>query len=670
MHAENARGNRVSSRRRTVGARCGLMVGMVGAWLAISPPAEAATRNGQRTELAPQTGQARVPTKARVSARTTATNLKAGAAVRVITPYQYETWNDADGDATYEPPTDTFNDAGVDHLFDWQEAGALGADGKPGKAGVDDNKNGVIDDSGEYLTVGSDDKADPAGDNFNATSNPSGTEGNAAFESVALAGFQGFMGEEIRPMNGVHDELTVRAVAFTNGDEKALLIVTDLLGLLFHYNNPVKRDLETNLGIPFDKIIIAATHTHHGPDPVGIWAGQVYPDYMNFMMQQTYAAAAEAWSRLEPVEVRSATSTPDACYDRATLVRMPDYECFLGDYEYANTEQGAGYDQFMMQTDMRDPWVRRMEIPVMQLVATGGKTVATLVNFDDHPEVLLDENPLASADFPHYVRESVESRFGGVGVYISGTVGGQMGALRGTPIPLYDEDAEPVYQPGMFDAEGNPVPAWASGAEDRTRSLGYAVAAFAIDAIEDAPFTVDPTLRINQSWVDVSIENPVYRLLVNKIKKTLSAEDKAYIIKAPWCSSNGCIRTALHMMTLGDATFLTAPGEFPPEYTVGRATTVTPYSQTDPGYEDYLFPAMPALRTAVRSREFFFVGLANSYFGYAIPKSDTLPFSEADHPNFYEEEYDPYLCFGDAVGNRLFQMLSASSTFSDCVPKP
>lgn len=145
------------------------------------------------------------PVKARVSAltsggaRTTAGALTAGAAVRVITPFEYETWNDADGDATYEPPEDSFNDAGVDHTFDAQEPGALGADLKPGRAGIDDNGNGVVDDMGEYLATGSDDRPDPAGDNYNTTTNPTGTEKNGAFESVALAGFQGFMGEDIRP---------------------------------------------------------------------------------------------------------------------------------------------------------------------------------------------------------------------------------------------------------------------------------------------------------------------------------------------------------------------------------------------------------------------------------------------------------------------------------------
>lgn len=678
------RGARVAHRLTTAGQLADRLSSALPSWVLLSAltlaqpfAADASVSRGTSAQGAKQSASVNVSHAMKASsvpgqkpARVEATALKAAAATRDISPTQYETWNDLNGDATYDPAAETYNDFGVDHLADVNEPGAFGADGKPGRANVDDNQDGVVDNSAEYLTAGTDDVADPAHDNYNATSNPTGTEKNGIFESIALAGYQGFMGEDIRPMNGVHDPLSVRALVLTNGDTTSVLVVADLLGVLFNDLNPVKRRIESELKIPFDNIIISSTHTHAGPDTVGIWAGQTYPSYMDYMRTQMFAAVSEAVSKLQTVQVRSATASPSGCYERDTLIQRPEAECYLGDYESANLEQGASYDQFMLQVDLRDPWVRRMEIPVLQLINAQGATVATLLNFDDHPEVMLDENPYASSDFPHYVRQALEDALGGVAIYISGTVGCQMGALRGTPIPLYDELGHAVYQTGIYDANGNPVPAWASGPENRTRSLGYTLANFALRAIQSATYVTDPPLAINRSWIDVSIENPVYRILVNKIKKTLEPADKAYLIRAPWCSSTGCIRTALHSMRLGNATFLTAPGEFPPEYVVGRAASVTPYSQTDPGYEDYAFPAMPGLEDAVKTPEFFFVGMANSYYGYAIPKSDTLPLSESDHPNFYEEEYDANLCFGDAVGNRLMQMLSSSATFSDCVPKP
>jgi len=86
-----------------------------------------------------------------------------------------EVFTDSDSDGRYDPP-ERFLDAGVDQVYDPYEPGAKGADGGYGFAGVDDNSNGVIDDVNEYLWAGSDDVADPSGDN-------GVTEGNGIFNA-------------------------------------------------------------------------------------------------------------------------------------------------------------------------------------------------------------------------------------------------------------------------------------------------------------------------------------------------------------------------------------------------------------------------------------------------------------------------------------------------------
>src|SRR5262245_41333801 len=83
--------------------------------------------------------------------------LLVGVATRIISPTRWETWNDVDGNSEYDEKIDTYNDAGGDHLFDWQEPGAFGPDGAPGRAGIDDNGNGFIDEIAEYMSPGSDD---------------------------------------------------------------------------------------------------------------------------------------------------------------------------------------------------------------------------------------------------------------------------------------------------------------------------------------------------------------------------------------------------------------------------------------------------------------------------------------------------------------------------------
>jgi hypothetical protein len=116
--------------------------------------------------------------------------LRVGVAAVVVTPVDFETWVDGNGNGEFEAG-ETFLDAGVDRLFNPDEPGALGPDGAPGVAGLDDDANGTIDDRSEYGWPGGDDIFDPSGDDFHARTNPTGTEGDGVFQSLVIAGFQG-----------------------------------------------------------------------------------------------------------------------------------------------------------------------------------------------------------------------------------------------------------------------------------------------------------------------------------------------------------------------------------------------------------------------------------------------------------------------------------------------
>ena len=127
-----------------------------------------------------------------------------GVAAVPITPTAFEGWTDLDGDGEHEAG-EPWHDTGTDRLWSYQEAGALGLDGRPGIAGVDDDRDGAIDDVGEYLAPGSDDVRDPAGDDW-SFSNPAGTEGDGVWQRIQLAGFGSFLQGSRRYASGGVDE--------------------------------------------------------------------------------------------------------------------------------------------------------------------------------------------------------------------------------------------------------------------------------------------------------------------------------------------------------------------------------------------------------------------------------------------------------------------------------
>ena len=180
--------------------------------------------------------------------------LRAGAAVRRITPPCFESWTDLDGDATFSPATEPFLDCGCDRLC-------------PGDAG--------------YAT-------------------PDAGEGDGVFAAAWLAGFQ-----NARPATGVHDSLDVRVAVFEQGATRVALVTVDLVGW-FHPEVEATRDLLAARGADVDLLIVSATHNHEGPDTMGLWGptsttSGYMRDYAAWVREETATAVLEAIAGLRDV---------------------------------------------------------------------------------------------------------------------------------------------------------------------------------------------------------------------------------------------------------------------------------------------------------------------------------------------------------------------------------
>ena len=70
---------------------------------------------------------------------------------------------------------------------------------------------------------------------------------------------------EPRFVKGIHDSLYVRAVAFDDGEKRAVVIAVDVCELGQNYCDAMKEAISKDLGIPGDAIFINCSHTHTGP---------------------------------------------------------------------------------------------------------------------------------------------------------------------------------------------------------------------------------------------------------------------------------------------------------------------------------------------------------------------------------------------------------------------
>ncbi len=263
---------------------------------------------------------------------------------------------------------------------------------------------------------------------------------------VFLAGFQ-----NDRRATGVDIDLFVRALALRLNEHVAILAVCDLIGLDRNDVLDVRATLDAR-GVDSSGLVVACTHTHSGPDTLGLWGEDrtvsgVDRLYLASVKQAIVEAAIEALTFCCPVRMRCA------------MTRLPGYVM-----------------------NFRDPGLVDDEVAAIQFVKPDGEVVATLLNLACHPEVLWSESTLLSADYAGYACRAVEERAGGVALHVSGALGGMLS-------PDTDDH----------------TPAFAG-------RMGRAYATAALDALEAAPAVDVVRLETRRAEFDLPLANPLLAL--------------------------------------------------------------------------------------------------------------------------------------------------------------
>jgi hypothetical protein len=135
----------------------------------------------------------------------------------------------------------------------------------------------------------------------------------------------------------------------------------------------VENDIHAKLGIPPSHIVLQATHSHNGPDGIGVWGG--VPDvYLQSVASQMESAITAAVKREQPARVHVATA------DMAGFSRT-----FGSSTSSANTGDNTAYPIDQLR--------------VLQAVSRTGRVIATLVNYSSHAAIYGPLNKV-SPDWP------------------------------------------------------------------------------------------------------------------------------------------------------------------------------------------------------------------------------------------------------------------------------
>jgi hypothetical protein len=216
--------------------------------------------------------------------------------------------------------------------------------------------------------------------------------GNGKFDPVWIAGFG-----NRRAANGVHDDLWARTFVIDDGSTRIAIVSLDVIGFMNNAVNDVRKMLSAEAGITY--LIISSTHTHEGPDLLGLWGKRaissgIDKNYMEFVKREIVKSVEAAVKNLRPAKL-----------------------------EVSENLTGANH----LLRDSRTPEVLDPGLRIIKAVdKETGKTLGSLITWGNHPETLWGKNLLITSDFPHYFREGVEKGIGGTVVYLSGAVGGLM----------------------------------------------------------------------------------------------------------------------------------------------------------------------------------------------------------------------------------------------------
>jgi len=401
--------------------------------------------------------------------------------------------------------------------------------------------------------------------------------------TVYLAGFG-----HNRVATGIHDDLYASCLALGVGAQNLVLCSADLIGLFYDDVLTIRRAFQTQ--VPGAFLIVASTHVHSGPDTLGLYGPTalqtgIDTKYLHWVDERIASTAAGAVRAMQPAQLELAR----------------DDHPLLG----------------LLQGVDRPPLVKDPFLFVMRVVArSSGQTIATVINWSDHPETLGRENTQITSDYPHWVRSYLEKRFDGTALFFSGSIG-KVSPL-GDQVALLDPETGKI-------AEG--------GTWRKAELLGNEIGRLSERALKSAEQVRPDSLSIQSDTVFVPMHNPHFRVAesvgVFAGRKPLYTEGKfdpsteerdvpgAGRVQYP---TGHDIQTEVDYVQLRAggrplAEIATIPGEIYPELVNGGITRY-------PGADYPQAPFEPVLRERLKTRYQFIFGVGNDEIGYLIPKAE------------------------------------------------
>ncbi|MEQ9290086.1 MAG: hypothetical protein RIG77_24360 [Cyclobacteriaceae bacterium] len=299
-----------------------------------------------------------------------------------------------------------------------------------------------------------------------------------------------------KPVKENKGDLFVRALVLDKDGTRLAIVGIDNLGWPAALGDQSRKLIE---GIPFENIVIGATHTHSAPDAYGFpnEKGEVLADfnYLKWCVQQIADAVNEAVEKLEPAALKIAVG---------------------------EAKGQIAYNYYAPQ--LYDP-----RCGVIQAISTTGsrkgQVISTLVNYAVHPEVVGPNRGILTPDICGPLYDQLEAKAGGVAIFMNGAQGGMVTADNRRPDNKQANDWE------------------------ECKRIGELLADQALQIIDTATVQENPNLFVAAKTFEFPVESQLMRMILDNAAMDLKVS-KDYVIQ-----------TQVNLINIGTAKVLTIPGE-------------------------------------------------------------------------------------------------------------
>ncbi len=204
-----------------------------------------------------------------------------------------------------------------------------------------------------------------------------------------------------KPSRGIHDPIMARALVLQSGARRVLWVAVDLIGPDPEMVSELRERLAA-IGLRYDAVILAASHTHSGPG--GFSRSRLF----GFLALDSLVPA---------IRERILRGMTEAAWD-ADRVKAP-----------ARVGVGRGEVREVIRSRVGLPL--DPEVGVLKVVRTDGPPIALLWNYAIHGTLLGKENLLLSGDVTGAASQELERALSVPVLYTNGAVGDVSPALRG-----------------------------------------------------------------------------------------------------------------------------------------------------------------------------------------------------------------------------------------------